>query len=313
MISRGFILIKLYPDYYTSFHCIAERCQHSCCIGWEIDIDQRSLQRYLSLSDKLGDCLRANITADENGAHFTLLEEERCPFLEESGLCRLIRMKGEDFICRICREHPRYYHFRSDGVEMGLGLCCEAACDLILNRKGSIRFVLEDNGRRKTPPRKWEQQYSSLLNELITIAQDRSLQIQQRMSRILEVAGMEKADLAPSHWLKVFNSLEHLDKKWEQVLLNAAHNDDLQSFPPEMIEQLLVYFLYRHLFTGCQLRVAPLYIGFAVLSVRMIAATAHNRQEMLCETARQYSAEIEYSDENIEHLISCLQKEVFCI
>ena len=27
------------PDYYKEFSCIADHCRHSCCIGWEIDID----------------------------------------------------------------------------------------------------------------------------------------------------------------------------------------------------------------------------------------------------------------------------------
>ena len=27
------------PDYYKEFQCIADQCEHSCCIGWEIDVD----------------------------------------------------------------------------------------------------------------------------------------------------------------------------------------------------------------------------------------------------------------------------------
>jgi lysine-N-methylase len=27
------------PDTYPEFCCIADRCRHSCCIGWEIDVD----------------------------------------------------------------------------------------------------------------------------------------------------------------------------------------------------------------------------------------------------------------------------------
>ena len=27
------------PNYYPAFRCIADKCRHSCCIGWEIDID----------------------------------------------------------------------------------------------------------------------------------------------------------------------------------------------------------------------------------------------------------------------------------
>ena len=35
-----------YPDYYPLFHCIADRCRHNCCIGWEIDVDGDSLAAY---------------------------------------------------------------------------------------------------------------------------------------------------------------------------------------------------------------------------------------------------------------------------
>jgi lysine-N-methylase len=312
LISWGFFLIIVYPDYYPSFYCIADRCRNSCCIGWEIDIDPRSLRRFLSLSGELGDCLRENIMADDDGAHFILAEGERCPFLEQNGLCRLIREKGEAFLCRICSDHPRYYHFRSDGIEKGLGLCCEAACDLILNQRDPVRFVIRDDGRRKTPPRKWEQQYVVLLNELVMIAQDRTKQIQDRLKCILSMVGMENADLTPSHWLEEFKNLEHMDMEWEYLLDSAAFEDNPLAFPPVMVEQLIVYFMYRHLFAGCQSRLAPYYIGFAVLSVRMILAIAGNRQEMLCDIARRYSAEIEYSDVNIQQIISCLQKEVIC-
>ena len=35
-----------YPDYYPLFRCIADRCRHNCCIGWEIDVDGDSLAAY---------------------------------------------------------------------------------------------------------------------------------------------------------------------------------------------------------------------------------------------------------------------------
>lgn len=27
------------PDYYPAFRCIASKCGHTCCAGWEIDVD----------------------------------------------------------------------------------------------------------------------------------------------------------------------------------------------------------------------------------------------------------------------------------
>ena len=36
--------MKLFaPEYYKQFKCIADKCTHSCCIGWEIDIDEEAL------------------------------------------------------------------------------------------------------------------------------------------------------------------------------------------------------------------------------------------------------------------------------
>ena len=37
-------MLTVYPDYYSAFRCIAGACKHSCCIGWEIDIDEESLE-----------------------------------------------------------------------------------------------------------------------------------------------------------------------------------------------------------------------------------------------------------------------------
>ena len=31
------------PDYYKEFHCIADQCEETCCAGWQIMIDKKSL------------------------------------------------------------------------------------------------------------------------------------------------------------------------------------------------------------------------------------------------------------------------------
>ena len=37
-------MIESVPNYYDKFKCIADRCKHSCCIGWEIDIDDDTME-----------------------------------------------------------------------------------------------------------------------------------------------------------------------------------------------------------------------------------------------------------------------------
>ena len=74
------------PEYYPQFRCRAGACRHSCCIGWEIDIDPETHERYRKETGALGVRLRANIETNEDTACFRLDESERCPFLNESGL-----------------------------------------------------------------------------------------------------------------------------------------------------------------------------------------------------------------------------------
>ena len=39
----------LTPDYYNKFTCIADKCPDNCCRGWEIDIDEDTLDYYKDL------------------------------------------------------------------------------------------------------------------------------------------------------------------------------------------------------------------------------------------------------------------------
>lgn len=132
------------PDYYKDFHCIAGACRHSCCIGWEIDVDEDSQRRFSNLPD---------IAPHVENGHIRLLEGERCLFLNADGLCDMIINHGEDILCGICRDHPRFRNFWADRVEMGLGLVCEEACRLILTRSEPMKLsVLEDDGEDEECP-----------------------------------------------------------------------------------------------------------------------------------------------------------------
>ena len=140
-----------YPDYYPLFHCIADRCRHNCCIGWEIDVDGDSLAAYDQIGGEMGERLHKCIDRSGEMPHFLLGEQERCPFLNGKNLCDLILYGGGGMLCQICTDHPRYYEWFSDGREDGLGLCCEAAAELILAQTGAPAFdVTEADGVSET-------------------------------------------------------------------------------------------------------------------------------------------------------------------
>ena len=150
------------PDYLREFHCIAGACRHTCCEGWEIDIDEESLPRFLSVPEIAAQVIRGETP------QLRLLPGERCPFLNGDGLCEMILKYGEDMLCQICRDHPRFRNFWSDRGEMGLGLVCEEAGRLILGRGTPMQLVvLGDDGEPEEPPSEEEARLLELRDELL--------------------------------------------------------------------------------------------------------------------------------------------------
>ncbi|MBQ2326878.1 MAG: flagellin lysine-N-methylase [Clostridia bacterium] len=306
--------MKLYcPDYYTSFKCIADKCRHSCCVGWEIDIDEDTREFYRTVEGPLGERLKKGIRDGEDGAHFILGEHERCPFLNKDGLCDLITELGEESLCQICTDHPRFRSFYQDRIEIGLGLCCEEAARMILTRDEKTNIIrLVDDGDLDTflieeiNLIKWRQQ-------LINIVQDRTLPVLYRLDEMLDFAEAELPQKTPAEWAAVLKPLERLDHEWDGWLGNLE-DFALKAMPFPMedkwqtpLEQLAVYFLYRHIPGALEDGDFEGRAAFAALSVRIIGAllclSDDFSMEELIDIARLYSSEIEYSDDNTYALL----------
>ena len=295
------------PDYYQNFTCIADKCRHSCCVSWEIDIDEYTVDYYESLSGSIGSKLKESIQKTDDGYSFHLDKDERCPFLTGSGLCELILELGEESLCEICREHPRFRNYYSGRTEIGLGLCCESAAGMILLEAAPVSFVcLGDDGEEEICSTA-EQENLRFRDMLISVAQDRSYNILERVS-IIEGLAVPHRSVSPSALAEFMLGLERLDEAWSADL-NSVSDISSLDLPISLastewqnaLEQLLVYLLFRH----SQLDNFEL---FAVSMWRLLAAILSARclrGESLCiedfiELCRMWSCEIEYSDENIE-------------
>ena len=308
-----------YPDYYPLFHCIADRCQHNCCIGWEIDVDEDSLAAYDRIGGEMGERLRKNIDRSGEVPHFILGEQERCPFLNGQNLCDLILYGGEDMLCQICTDHPRYRSFFSERTEIGTGLCCEEAARLILTKPEKTALVVTGEGEL-------DEEETALLvlrDHLFVLAQDREELIERRMEQILSACGAHVPDIPLAQWAECYLSLERMDETWTAILKalrEHAKELPLDDFAAHMkgrgteYEQLLVYFLYRHVPTALDDGDVSSKAAFAVLSVRLLFVLGalhfmlHGKFAVddQIELCRLYSAEVEYSDDNMDALFDAL-------
>lgn len=291
---------KFRPSYYDSFSCIADRCRHNCCIGWEIDIDEDTLEEYVNCKTEFGRRLKKNISLDGD-AHFILGENERCPFLNKDNLCDIIINMGEGSLCQICSDHPRFVNDFFDREETGIGMCCEEAARIILSYPEKVCLVGESGQ---------EDRIVYLRDMTIEMLQNRGKTIDERIENVLKTF---KLQLPKKDWVEVFKRLERLDEKWSERLKTlkrdgTAFSEDW-SVP---FEQILVYFVYRHMSGGFYDKRYNERILFSVLSFYMIREMfrrSSENMESLIDICRMYSSEIEYSEDNVEELLGCLSDE----
>ena len=77
-------MIYTIPHYYKKFHCIASECPDTCCAGWQIMIDDKSLSKYRHFQGSFRNRLHNDINWKE---HAFRQYGHRCAFLNEENLC----------------------------------------------------------------------------------------------------------------------------------------------------------------------------------------------------------------------------------
>lgn len=304
---------NFYPFYYQDFRCIGGGCNHNCCIGWEIDIDPETYAKYQGVSGDLSERMKANIST-QNTPHFILGAEERCPFLNRDNLCDIILEQGEDFLCQICSDHPRFRNFYTHCTEIGLGLCCEEAARLILSQSKPFsmpekesNFITEE-----------EASFFRFRGNIFQKIGDRKLSLSERILSLCDGYGISFPKKSHREWADIFLSLEHLDHTWVSLLKELKQAESVASLDAcwELaLEQLFSYFIYRHLAGGLEDGCYGERILFAVLGVYIVSALASIKIKEqgslsfadLIELVRLYSSEIEYSEENTETLLDILE------
>ena len=295
--------MKLYaPGYYNDFVCIADRCRHSCCIGWEIDVDSETKKKYDTLKHSYASKIRESI--DESGeAHFKLEKDERCPHLNSKGLCEIILNVGDSFLCDICREHPRFYNYTPFGREVGLGMACEEACRIILSSdRYSEMIELGDDGE----PQEVNGFDTVCLREEIYQILSLPLPYGDRLETLYSRFGVAPSMLDSEKSRKLISSLEYMNEKHKETFLKYYSEIQISDKFDKILERALAYFVYRHCSECEDYGEFIASLGFCFFCERLLASLFGNANEAdFLETARVLSEEIEYSEDNTDSIKAC--------
>lgn len=291
-------MVTIWPAFAKDFACKANACRHTCCRGWEIDIDADTAEWYLSLQGTLGDELRQNIAEEAGTYSFRLTADERCPFLRPDGLCRLILGLGEENLCEICTMHPRFFVYCGNFELAGFGLACEKATELLL-QADSLCFRAE-NGTQNLD-------FLALLQLLGHPVPELWLQMPAELTQadisflLTQMMATEPID---DDWTGQVKTLQH-----EQAKLPAFYADCLSRQAETLPMRVTSYLLYRQMdkTEAYDMRTLCLYARLNTVFVYLLSFVTGN----LAEALRRWSEQIEYDEENTAQLLAACGKSEY--
>ena len=307
------------PSYYNTFRCIADKCTDNCCIGWEIDIDSDTAQYYKSVGGDFGKRLRENIS-EENSF---ILKGERCPFLNEKNLCDIIISCGEEHLCQICRDHPRFFEWYGNVKEGGIGLSCEEGARLILTADDggiSESFVdeedepvddelfalLTDSRKELFAELDSDKTLREKLLYLLSFAEELQFHIDNRENdaEYIPSDGIREADIGEI--ISLYADFEPIDDEWKKELSALISSekgfDGLSDEEEKYMLNICRYFLWRYFLKGVFDEEILSKVKLAVVSVLFIKLMTRGDSSLSAwvEKSRLYSKQMEYSDDNRE-------------
>jgi len=179
------------PDYYKEFGCTADKCPDTCCAGWQIVIDDASLEKYKNLK---GDYIwKVMACVDWEEGCFRQDNEKRCAFLNADNLCDLYKNAGEESLCKTCREYPRHTEEFEGVREVTLSVSCPVVARLLMERMTPVNFVTEEVAEEETLEfGDFDPFLYSIIEDaraaMIEILQNRTLPMRERIMLVLGMA-----------------------------------------------------------------------------------------------------------------------------
>ena len=250
------------PHYYRKFQCTADKCPDTCCVGWQIVIDEETLDKYHKYEGPFGNRLANSI--DWREGVFKQYEDKRCAFLDENNLCDIYTEAGPEMFCRTCKTYPRHFEEFENVREISLAMSCPEAAKLILEPTEPVKFITVEKQYKEEIYEDFNFfLYSKLVDAreiIIESLQDRTYPIRERMAFVLafthdlqariyrdDIAGMEEiftrytkagAKERFEKHLLIYQDLSKTAKEFKKGMLKQFHKlEVLRDSWPALLEK----------------------------------------------------------------------------
>lgn len=298
-------------NYLKDFKCLADKCNRTCCAGWEILIDKKTLKKYKKFAKKDERFIK---NVDFSNSKFILEKDMRCPFLNKTGLCDIISELGEKNICQVCTDHPRFRNFIGNRVETGLGFACEQAVKTVLDFNDKI-FPIISGKPKKDRLNSLQKQILDKRNKVIEILYSKEESLTNKLKRLCAFCNTDIKYLSCENFKQELFALERLDESWTEKLELAFDNacSDSSMGLEWNYTQFLVNSIYRHATDAEDILDFKVGVCLAVLSLDVVSKITKKQggdKKTLFDTVLAFSVETEYSKENLNSLRTAIMNKV---
>lgn len=261
-------MIRRFLSGYQEFKCVADNCPATCCSGWTIEVDEKSIGKYRKLGLTNVDYTEGVFRQRKNGD---------CAFLREDGLCQMYMDYGEKSLCTTCSQYPRHVEEFPNIREYSLSVSCPVVAKQLLLRKAPLAIhIVEDGESDEEEYEDFDDALYELLYEkrghFLRMLQQRERPLKERLENILrEIAKTqnfwdqidEKEELAfpkGKELFLIFAQLEPLQPDFHSEVAQAwkqLENQNLTEWESEFtkahpecevwMEQIVTYFFYTYM------------------------------------------------------------------
>ncbi len=312
------------PGYFSKFRCIADKCPDTCCVGWEVDIDSETAEKYSHLVGCLGEKIKNKMSKDEEGSYiFTISENDRCPFLNDCNLCEIHLGAGEHFLSKTCTLFPRLFDDFGTFREMGLGFGCPEAAKIILEdeEKFSLKIYDEISESSENVDEDFLKKLLALREEIFTVLEKGNYNFKTKIKIISDKAKVFQKSIdgekffeisqAPNFYdcILLLQSMECIKPERKEFIKNLrgkSFSSDIFKTYQNDFEKLMKYYIFRYLLKAVydyDVLTKVKYGIFACIVISRIYSLCGNPGfDTRVKIMYSFSKEVEYSDVNMEIL-----------
>lgn len=160
---------------YDSFKCIADKCKFTCCSGWDINIDSNTYEKWNKEKNKCKDILNKLKFIDNDYIIINKKTNDTCPFLDNRGLCNIVKSNGDEYLSLTCQRFPRIENTFEGIKELTLSCSCPEVVDIIGKIEEEIILVNCNNDDTDIPIE------IKIRDTIIKIIKEKNLNIESKL------------------------------------------------------------------------------------------------------------------------------------